>query len=487
MEKITKNLPRKIMSLVLAIILWLIIYNIYDPTIELKIDNIKVSILNENIITDLGKVYTIDKNDTISVYVKGKQSILKNLDETDVVATADLKDLSVSNSVTIQVSIPKLRNEDIEIDYSKNNTMHISLDNYVSKTFNLEIIKENDIDSNYYLDTDNCNEVIKISGPQEIVKSINKVAISVDATTLIPGYSNTYKIQLLDSFDKQINDSSLELSTKEYTYKPIIYNTKTIPLKISCVGEPAFGYSLTESSNSPSLIKIAGPDDDLKKYDELNIDYDISNLNQSKNVNIDLTKYLSSNIKIISDQTTAELQIKMNKLITKDYVFTTKDLTIKNLLENYTYKYETTGDILITVMGEEALLNNLTIDKISPYIDLENKSEGTYTLEVKIPEGLNISLTSQTTITINIISNNSNYQPTEEITNNINNEDNSNNNYIERESTTTSSSISESSSQKSSSESLDEKEETTMETTEEIETSTTEKKTKDTKENSNKE
>jgi monomeric isocitrate dehydrogenase len=119
------NLLRKIGSLIFAIITYVIIYNIYDPIITVKIENVAVQIQNEDAITKLGKVYSIKENGFIDIYVKGKNSLVKDISNKDIKAIADLQNLSITNSVSINVEIPKLKNENIDISFEQNDTLHL--------------------------------------------------------------------------------------------------------------------------------------------------------------------------------------------------------------------------------------------------------------------------------------------------------------------------------------------------------------------------
>lgn len=397
------NLPRKIGSIIVAMIVYVIIYNIYDPVITIKIDDIPVEIQNEEALTSQNKVYEIDKNDTIDIYIKGKQSLIKNLSSKDVNAVANLENLSITNSVAINVTVPKLTNEDIEIIFDQNNTIHLSIDNYVTKTFNLEILKENEISDKYYLYNDNCSSTIKISGAQEKIKQINSVAIKVDLKSLKPNYKKDYDIKLFDSFENEISLNGLTLNIKEYSYQPTVYNINEIPLNVNFIGNIPFGYSLNATEYAPKIIKITGNDEVLKQYSDITINYDISNTMESKKVVLDLKEYLPEGIILMEEDSNVTINIKVDKLILKEFEFTTKDLGIKNLTENHTYKYLTTGKMTLTIMGDESLLKDLTIDKIAPYIDVNNKEAGTYVLSVKIPETFNLIVMSENKIEITIV------------------------------------------------------------------------------------
>ena len=55
---ITKNFGLKILAVVFAVIFWMIVVNVDDPEMS-KQFSVPVTIENENVVTDMGKVYEV--------------------------------------------------------------------------------------------------------------------------------------------------------------------------------------------------------------------------------------------------------------------------------------------------------------------------------------------------------------------------------------------------------------------------------------------
>ena len=62
---LTNNLGLKLLSIVAAAMLWLVVLYIEDPVMYADFSPIQVTILNENVITDQGKVYQIEDNSDV--------------------------------------------------------------------------------------------------------------------------------------------------------------------------------------------------------------------------------------------------------------------------------------------------------------------------------------------------------------------------------------------------------------------------------------
>ena len=84
------NLSIKLISIVGAVLIWLLIINIDDPY-KTKTFLVRVEVVNEEALHSEHKVYEIVEGSTASVSVRGKRSIVDKLTTDDISATADLR------------------------------------------------------------------------------------------------------------------------------------------------------------------------------------------------------------------------------------------------------------------------------------------------------------------------------------------------------------------------------------------------------------
>ena len=115
-EKLTRNVGMKILSIILAALLWLIITNLEDPVVTKFFDDVNVRVLNEQEIEDKDQVYEIIEGAAIDFTIAAKRSIQENLTKSDFLVTADLSKLSEFDTVTIKITCPRYGNEVTVID-----------------------------------------------------------------------------------------------------------------------------------------------------------------------------------------------------------------------------------------------------------------------------------------------------------------------------------------------------------------------------------
>ena len=104
--KIFNNLLLKILSVIAAILLWLLVINIDDAITSKPFRNVKVNMINTDILTTQGQMCRIEEGtDTVDLTIYARRSVLKDLKASDFVVTADMqKDLRYGSMVKIEVA-----------------------------------------------------------------------------------------------------------------------------------------------------------------------------------------------------------------------------------------------------------------------------------------------------------------------------------------------------------------------------------------------
>lgn len=106
-ESITNNIMLKIAAVFIAALIWLAVVNLSDPTKTITIYGIPINLTDEEAITDQNKVYKVDQRLTLNVTITGKRSVISELSSDDFTAVAPLDEISVANSVQVEVSANK--------------------------------------------------------------------------------------------------------------------------------------------------------------------------------------------------------------------------------------------------------------------------------------------------------------------------------------------------------------------------------------------
>ena len=382
---LTNNLGLKLLSIVAAAMLWLVVLYIEDPVMYADFSPIQVTILNENVITDQGKVYQIEDNsDVISVRVRAHRSVLEKLSTDDFTATADMeKNLKYGNLVGIEVTC---RNTKIVEDAS-------------TEQFNVVVVEESSPPDGYMVGTTVPEQsMIEISGPSSVVSKIRRVEAVLNASGLTTDGTVHCELRVVDGNNDII--SGTDLATLEFTGKTeginvsvTMLRTKTVPLRVEYSGTPDAGYSFSSISYKPENIEIAGTAESIADVTEIVIPgeaVNIDGITENLQTTVDITPYLPEGIRL-KDSTEASIavvvEIERKQGMTVE--IPVSDIGLQNVPRGYEVDFGDLESVELIVMGTSEDLNNLNIDEIAVSLDLDQYSRaGTYTatLQVTLPD-----------------------------------------------------------------------------------------------------
>lgn len=393
-SKWMNNLGLKVISLVVAFILWLVIINTTDPTITKKFTDIPVQIINENVITSLNQVYEVEDGDMVDVVVKGKRSFVEELTNDDFSASADLSKLSTVNTAGIQVKLNKSSKENVELDWN-NEVLRISLEEKESQQVRVQIDTEGELADTYVLgDITAQPNIIEISGGKSKIKRIHSIGAVVELKGQSSNFSADVTPILYDGEGEVIDASNVTFSNDTIHVEVEVVPTKTIPLYVEASGTPASGYRHVQTDYKPDSVVISGKKSDLEKVKSIKVPVSVEGAKNDVEQEIDLTQYLyNTGCKLTEEYTTVSIRCVIEKNGKRTFSFVNSDINVKNLPDelNFSYVYENKRNS-VTVQGGEDDLGKLTLTALGAYIDVKGLSAGQHTVEVKfdLPENLKL-------------------------------------------------------------------------------------------------
>lgn len=381
-EKLTKNLGLKILSLFVAVLLWVVILNVGDPITEKEFDDITVTRINEDELKQYDKTYEVISGNTIDVTVKGKKSIIQSIRRSDIQAVADLSQLSIVNATTIDVKIPKY-GDSVEIKQSEN-TMKVSLENISKEQFMVNIVTTGSAAEGYYVKEKSASpNIIIVSGAESVVKQIKEVVVEVDVTNAKASFQRTATPKVYDLNGKLMDSDKINLNYEEVDVTVSMLQTKTVRLYIDVTGTPYTGYKYESFEYEPKQVVIAGEQSELDKVPYITIEYNIDNKMEDVEESINIEDYIKNDVIVVDENKNAVINIDIEKVNSKTIQYNSNDIEIKNLKDGYTAKMNTEDTISVVIYGDEADLSGINKYNLQPYIDLSNAKLGVNIVDIK--------------------------------------------------------------------------------------------------------
>ncbi len=414
-KKLTSNWGLKLASVVFAAILWFLITNINDPVVSQTFYDVPVTIKNTSLITENGQVYEVlDDTDVIStVKVYAPRTAIDSLSKDNIVATADVANMTSNYTIAISLSTNKYSNE-IESITGSIDTVKLDVEDKATKTLALTATTSGTLEDGYIVGTVSTEQnLIRVSGPESIVSQIKSAVVDVDVTGFTSNIGTDADIKLYDEEGNVVSEGNLTLNITSVRVNVTILETKRVPIVYTITGTPASGYQLTGVIDStPDTILIAGRSSALSEVDFIGVSdalLNVQGLTENLETTIDLTNYLPSNISFgdsdFNGIVSVVVHIEETKSKTVD--LDVSSFTISNVPEGYQVTIvtgEEEGDTTqsITVSGLQAALDTATASTITGEIDmqefmdsreLDNLVAGTYStsVDLTLPDGVSTS------------------------------------------------------------------------------------------------
>ncbi len=392
----TQNLILKLISIVAAVILWVIVVNVDDPTKEVTISGITVNVLNDNLITDNDQVYEIVSGQTVTIKVSGPRSIVEAFDASDFIATADFSELSQTNAVPIKVVLSSANSaytSKVSIT-SQTYTMRIDIEDIISKTYTIGTVLNGTVADGYYLDDVKLSDTsVTITAAESVIDTIATVSAVIDVTNLDEDLSTTVSLTGYSSSGNSVsltkNDIELSISSVDVTAK--IYKTATLPIVYETTGAPASGASVSEVSISTESLSVYGSSDVLDALEKITIPselLDIDGITSTTKFDIDVSDILPDGVYLADDEvTTLTVTVTIENTVTKVFSVSVK---IGEIPDGYSAKINGSNSVSVTLSGTAAVISELTSSDIIAYVDLTDATVGTSNVLVSftLPDGV---------------------------------------------------------------------------------------------------
>lgn len=386
------NVGYKLLAIIFAILLWLVVVNITDYTITVKIEDIPVEQKNSDVLEDLDQVYDVVKGDTVDIYVKGRRSVVGNLTAKNFYAYADVTQMSITNSVQIYVEPRNKSIEDeISIEYV-DNIMQLSLEDRVKEQFPVKVDVEGEAANGYAIgETLATPNIVTIEGPKSAIEKITDVTVVVDVKGTDKNITAVGDILLLDAYGERVKNDKIQLSQTQADVVINVYPTKTVDIDVEIKGKPADEYAISDIVYQPQTVEIAGDENVINGIDKIEInDISVSGLEESLQTTVNLNDYIPEGAFLARPDSEIALTVTIEKLTTKKINLRGTDITLKNKKNDYEYEIESSDNIIVEASGLENLVSGLDTSAITPEIDCSDLGLGTHnaTIEFKTIDGV---------------------------------------------------------------------------------------------------
>ena len=419
-QRLKNNWTLKLASVAIAFLIWLVVGNINDPIIQKVYSNVKVNITNGSYIESRGMTYRLDSNyQTVSVTLRGNSSKVTKRND-DIVVEADLTQIVDMDSTPVMVPVTvKCKDISAENITVSPITIPIEIEERETKDFMIAVNYGDSVPgAGYEVGKIYANpEKISVSGPESIIDKIDRVVANVSVEGMTVNSSKKANLIIYDKNQEIMSDKEMQYLTfdigdsKVDVYVELWSTVSGVTFTCDPKGTPANGYAVSKIVTTPSEISLAGTEEALetlkKNGNQIEIPsrlVDIGNARETVECKIDLAEILPSGTKTVSNQAESIIvEVGILPLGSKQIYLFTQNIQALNLTGELQTVFTDTA-LTVTVRGKEEDLKNVTAASIKASIDCSGLDEGTYNLPVTITLPNNITLLSEITANVQLVS-----------------------------------------------------------------------------------
>ena len=405
----TNNPGLKLLSLLLAFALWFLVTNFDDPAVSVRFYNIPVTIRNANTITSQGKVYEVlDGTDMISsVTIVAPRSVADTFTKDNVIATADMNNLSSLDTLSINVSTNKYFNR-VESITPSIDTVRLAIEDSKTKTLALSANTVGTLAEGSIIGQVSTEQnVLRITGPASAVDQVKTASVSVDVTGFTENIDTDADIHLYDADGNEVINSSIRCNINAVRVTVSILQTKRVPVRVQVSGTPAEGYLYSgETEINPDTVLVAGRGATFQNMEELVLNdsslFDLTGRESSLETSVNIRSMLPAGITLGDPDFNGQVSVTAGvvRAVNRELEIPVSQLQVINVPEGMRANIQTTdndedgiGDGLVKAgfNGLPAVMDALDASDITGTIDVteliqrlgvEKPAEGAYTVSV---------------------------------------------------------------------------------------------------------
>lgn len=296
----------KIISLVIAILLWIYVMGEVNPETKEKISDIEVTFVNTEQLADEGLAVLHDQDIKVSAVIKGKRSVINEAKKTGITATIDVADASKGkNRGKVELELPS----GVTLDSISDETISYTVESSVEEKKDVQIDFVGDVDSDTDLVPwayDIYPATVRVTGAQSVVDEVNVVQGKI-TTNVVSKNAKTVEVELTAVKEDGTEVQGVVLSQSKAQTTVQLMQTKDVDVDITSQGVDS-GKEVDSISGVDS-VKVVGLAGVLADLDSIKATVDASGIKSQDKRELNFS--LPSGVYLYNEGNTTEVTVKV--------------------------------------------------------------------------------------------------------------------------------------------------------------------------------
>ena len=384
----------KIVSLLLAIILWFSITLLENPYFERVIGGINIYLETKGTVVDeqgLSIIGVENLTKEVSVKVNGASYVVNSLSSEDILVTPLFEGVNASGKHVVKLEAKNNGTKNFTIDSITPETIELEFDYLDTVSYDLQIrvkgISAKDgltLGAPRFTNSDTAS--VKVEGPRSVVSKIKTAYAEVSqkkGTTINATKSYDADIKFYNEKDEKVSSKNLKLDFDKISVSLPVYKTKSVKLVSAFLNKPQdfdINSIIKFDDKVISKIEIEGIPDIIDKTNKIELEpIDFKEITKKSN-EFKKKIILPSGVSSVEELSEVTVELETSTLKTKS--FTVNSIEAKNNENNYSISL--INPIKVKVCGEKSVINSLSSKDLYLSVDLDGKLVGEQNIEVTV-------------------------------------------------------------------------------------------------------
>jgi len=220
--KLKRNTGMKLLALLCAIILWVYVAILLNPTTTATIHNVAIKFANTSEISSKNLIITNESETTFDVTIDAPRSAIARINNKNVTAVVDLLPYASpgEHEIPITLTFPM---SGVTVSYQKSQTVTVDIDNVGSRTLPIAYRTSGDLPEGQSLESVTISpKNVILSGPKSALNLIDHASVNIDLGNLSPNLDET--INLYDSNGTEIYNKLITFDNTDATVNVQVTN-----------------------------------------------------------------------------------------------------------------------------------------------------------------------------------------------------------------------------------------------------------------------
>lgn len=326
----------KIISLILALVVWIIIINVAAPVNEKTFFRIPVQVNYTDSVPERNGLMMLTSDDSlyVGITVSGQRSRLVGLKEGEITASLNLDNILSEGVHQVPVSVSVKGSGVTVTDISPSRTFVIQFAEVLHRDIPVEIFHTDTYPEGFReVSHQTFPQTIRVSGPNDIVRSIQTARVDLDPSGKEASYTSTLPIRLLDSKGEAVDRKYLTIDTTQIFVNIDLTYEKEVPLTFRLVNGFGGNETYAIATLSQPSVTLCGDARTIRGISSIDLgEIHLENLENGSQILLDLPTWEGVEYANAPENGKVLLIVNFPKATTREISLTSEYLNEQNLL-----------------------------------------------------------------------------------------------------------------------------------------------------------